>query len=63
MLWTMPVIAACTAGVGFYVRFLLAMCKECKLVSAGYWRLLRVHSGKAPVVIAQPRRERVSRAA
>lgn len=63
MLWTMPVIAACMVGIGFYLRFLLAMCKECKLVSAGYWRLLRVHSDKQPVVIARPSRTPVSRAA
>jgi len=63
MLWTVPVIAACTAAIGFYLRFLLAMCKECKLVSAGYWRLLRVRSDKEPVVIAQPRRIPVRRAA
>jgi hypothetical protein len=37
------------AGIAFYVRFLVALCKECKLRRIGYWaktRLLSFSSGK-----------------
>ena len=37
----------CTAGVAFYVRFLVALCKECKLRRSGYWLRLRLGSREA----------------
>ena len=36
----------CTAGLVFYVRFLVALCKECKPRSIGYWVRLRLGSGE-----------------
>ena len=29
----------CTASVAFYVRFLIALCKECRPRRIGYWGL------------------------
>jgi hypothetical protein len=31
----------CVAGIAFYVRFLVALCKECKPQFAFYWVRLR----------------------
>jgi hypothetical protein len=36
----------CTAGIAFYVRFLVALWNECKPRSAGYWVRLRLGSGE-----------------
>ena len=33
-----------TIGVAFYLRFLVALCKECKGSLVGYWARLRDHS-------------------
>ena len=63
MFWTMAITALCTAGIGFYLRFLVALCKECKMVSTGYWMLLRAHTDRKPVVSAQPHRKQVVRVA
>ena len=51
----------CTTGVAFYVRFLVALCKEYKPRSVGYWIRLRLGSGE----VAEPpqRRKPVARAA
>ena len=35
----------CTAGIAFYVRFLVALCKECKPRVIGYWVRLRLDTG------------------
>lgn len=43
MFWTIAVIVLCAAAVGFYLHFLIALCKDCKLTSTGYWMLVRVH--------------------
>ena len=40
------VIVLCTAGLAFYVRFFMALCKESKPRSTGYWVRLRLGSGK-----------------
>ena len=53
----------CTAGIAFYVRFLVALCKECKPRSVGYWVRLRLSSGEDTVAELQERRKPVTRAA
>src|SRR6202035_5907378 len=39
----------CTAGIAFYVRFLVALYKESKTRSSGYWVRLRFSSGEATI--------------
>lgn len=53
MFWTMVITALCTAGIGFYLRFMLALCKECSLNRTGYWMLVRVHSQPAPTPVPE----------
>lgn len=36
----------CTAGVGFSVRFLVALCKECEPRRIGYWVRLRLSAAE-----------------
>ena len=44
----------CMAGVGFYVRFVVALCKECKPRRSGHWMLLRIHDPEeSPVEVAR----------
>ena len=63
----MFVIAAmtvlCTAGIAFYVRFLVALCKECEPRRIGYWVRIRLGSGEDTIVELQARRKPVTRAA
>ncbi len=53
----------CTAGIAFYVRFLVALCKECKPRSIGYWVRLRLGSGEDAIAELPEWRESVTRAA
>ena len=53
----------CTAGVVFYVRFLVALCKECKLRRSGYWLRLRLGSREATILELQRSERPVTRAA
>ena len=53
----------CTAGIAFYVRFLVALYKESKPRSSGYWVRLRVGSGEATIAELPKRRTPVTRAA
>lgn len=53
----------CTAGIAFYVRFLVALCKECKPRSAGYWVRLRLGSGEGTIAELAERKKPVTRAA
>jgi len=52
------VTALCTAAVAFYVRFMVALCKECKPRRVGYWVRLRL--GCREVTTAEPRQTRTS---
>jgi hypothetical protein len=45
----------CTAGIAFYVRFLVALWKECKPRRIGYWVLLRLDSGEGTIPELQER--------
>ena len=53
----------CTAGVAFYVRFLVALCKERKPHSSGYWVRLRLGSGDGRIAELPERRKPATRAA
>ena len=34
----------CTAGISFYERFLVSLCRECKTRRIGYWARVRLGS-------------------
>jgi len=53
----------CTAGIAFYVRFLAALCKECKPRRIGYWVRLRLGSGEDTIAELLERKKPVTRAA
>ena len=53
----------CTAGVAFYLRFLFALCRECKPRPVGYWIRLRLGSGEDTIVEIPERKKPVTRAA
>ena len=52
----------CTAGVAFYLRFLVALCRECKPRPIGYWIRLRLGSGEDTIVEMREREKPVTRA-
>ena len=53
-MFVMPVMTVlCTAGIAFYVRFLVALCKECKPRRIGYWVRLRLGSGEDTIAELQ----------
>jgi hypothetical protein len=53
----------CTAGMAFCVRFLVALCKECKPRRIGYWVRLRLASGEDAIAELQERKRPATRAA
>jgi hypothetical protein len=53
----------CTAGIAFYVRFLVALCKESKSRSIGYWVRVRLGSGEDTIAELPERKQPVTRAA
>jgi hypothetical protein len=57
------VIVLCTAGIAFYVRFLVALYKESKPRSSGYWVRLRVGCGEDTIAKLPERKKPVTRAA
>jgi hypothetical protein len=57
------VTVLCAAAIAFYVRFLIALCMECKPGLIGYWVRLRLGSGKATIAELEKREKPVSRAA
>jgi hypothetical protein len=56
-------VVLCTAGVAFYVRFLVALRKECKPRLIGYWVRMRLGSCEDTPAELQERKEPVTRAA
>lgn len=56
-------IVLCTAGIAFYVRFLVAIWKDSKPRSGGYWLRLRSDSGEITIDELPEERKPVSRAA
>jgi hypothetical protein len=53
----------CTAGVAFYVRFLVALCKERRPRRIGHWVRLRLGSREGTIAELQRPRRPVTRAA
>ena len=53
----------CTSGVAFYVRFLVALCRECKPRPIGYWVRLRFASGEDTITELHEREQLLTRAA
>jgi hypothetical protein len=53
----------CTASIAFYVRFLVALCRECKPRPIGYWVRLRLGSSEDTIAELPGRRKPVRRAA
>jgi hypothetical protein len=52
-----------TAGIAFYVRFLVALCQECKPRRIGHWVRLRLGYGEDAIAELQQRKKPVIRAA
>jgi len=42
MVGTTIITVLCAAGIAFYLRFIVALCKENRLGARGYWALLRL---------------------
>ncbi|HYL16399.1 MAG TPA: hypothetical protein VEV41_25420 [Terriglobales bacterium] len=63
MFVTTMMTALCTAAIAFYVRFLIALCKECKPGLSGYWVRLRLGSGEDAIAELPKRHMSVTRAA
>jgi hypothetical protein len=63
MLVTAVMTIICAAGIGFYIRFLLALREEGKPRMGGYWMRLRLTSNAKNVVELYPHRKARSRAA
>jgi hypothetical protein len=53
----------CAAGVAFYVRFLVALFRECRFRQSGYWVRPRLDSDKGLLVEMQESERPVARAA
>jgi hypothetical protein len=53
----------CTAGIAFYVRFLVAPCKECKPRRIGFWVRMRLGSDEDAIGELQERKKLFNRAA
>jgi hypothetical protein len=63
MFATTAITLLCIAGISFYVRFLVAMCRECKPRRMGYWVRLRLGSGEESIPEQRQREQPVTRAA
>ena len=63
MFVTAIMTVVCTASVAFYVRFLVALCKEYKPRSIGYWVRLRLDSGEDTIAELPEERHPLTRAA
>jgi hypothetical protein len=63
-MFVMPVMTAlCTAGIAFYLRFLVALWKECRPRRIGYFVRVRLDSGEDTIAELQQRKRPVTRAA
>ena len=61
VMWVWTVL--CTAGIAFYVRFLVALCKECKPRVIGYWVRLRLAPSEDALAEPHEGKRSVTRAA
>ena len=55
MVATVVMTLLCTAGIGFYARFLVALSKEQKPRLSGYWVRLRLGSGGRAIADSRER--------
>ena len=53
----------CTAGIAFYLRFLVALCRECKPRRIGFWVRMRLGSDEDAIGELQERKKLFNRAA
>ena len=63
MIATTAITLLCTASISFYVRFLVALYRECKTGRIGYWVRLRLGSGEDSIPELRQRDRPVTRAA
>jgi hypothetical protein len=63
MFATTAITLLCTAGISFYVRSFVAMCRECKPRRIGYWVRVRLGSGEESIPELRQREQPVTRAA
>jgi hypothetical protein len=63
MFATTAITLLCTAGISFYVRFLVALCKECKPRRIGHWVRLRLGSGEESIPELRQRERPATRTA
>jgi hypothetical protein len=63
MVGTTIITILCAAGIAFYVRFIVALCKEYSPWARGYWALLRLGTANGEVVELQTRKPPMKRAA
>ena len=63
MFVTTAITLMCTAGVSFYLRFLVALCHQCRPHRIVYWTRLRLSHAEEEIAGWQERQEPVARAA
>jgi len=63
MFVTAAMTLLCTAGIAFYVRFLVALCRECKPQRTGFWVRMRLASDEDAIGELQERKNLFNRAA
>jgi hypothetical protein len=63
MFVTIVMTVLCAAAMAFYARFLVALRKECKPRSVGYWVRLRLGSGEDTVAELREQKKPMTRAA
>lgn len=63
MFVTTAITLMCTAAVSFYLRFLVALCQECRAHRIGYWTRLRFSHAEEEIPGRQERQEPQARAA
>ena len=63
MFVTAAMTVLCTAGIAFYVRFLVALYKECKPRRIDFWVRMRLVSGEHAIGELQERKKLFHRAA
>ena len=63
MIMTAVMAAICTAGVAFYVRFFVELCKECKQRSVCYLVRLESHASECLALDSEDQERSYSQAA
>ena len=63
MFATSAILLLCAAGISFYVRFLIALCRELKTRRIGYWVHVRLRFDEKSIPELRERERPVTRAA